>query len=279
LLRTGTPIEELRLADAALLAGVTTGAAYPRFPKGQDEFRMAVLAAILRDAPRYRDVGLTALAGEMLAKDRSTLEPEDVPDVIEAVTAQQQQRMRDDDELPLRLYAVHRVAQANTDAARAIVDELRDRDERTNEEWAMVVKTIAEELGVRPNADVSYHDFEIAVSSLLTGLALRQRTSELPEGIYGRLVEALIIGFFSQKERVPRKTVRQILVGFLNGTKRMTKTQKLLREAMAQESEEGDEAPLAVTSEGVLETVVSEPVRRALEAAQAGSRSQRQRRR
>jgi hypothetical protein len=276
LLRTGTALEELRLTDAAMLANVTTGAAYPRF-RGQGDFRREVTIAVLRDSPKHRDEALDAIA-EVVANTDAPLTVDDIPKLIESVAGRQQEAIRHDTGLAVRLYALSRLAFTDMDdGSGEIRRELQEHDKRMAEEWRGTLKVICTELGIEPAAEsLELEDFEIACSCLLMGLAIRQRTSpDLPRDIYPRLVMALAAGFFDVKPpegTAPRRTrdLRAWLTQKLTRGSRRNRRPKRLPQSQEKLGQLVEEARLPrlpefqVSRDELLGKLASEPIKRAL---------------
>lgn len=288
LLHTGTALEELQLKDAAVLANVTTGAAYPRF-KDQNAFRRDVMFAVLHDSPRHRDAALNAIAKVLQeSKTEDTLlTVDDIPRLIEDVARGQQAAIRDDPALAVRLYALSRLALADVDRSSELRRELHQHDERIAKDWKNTVEVICGELGIEPAADtLKIEDFEIACSCLLLGLAIRQLTSDLPTDIYPRLVMALATGFFDTKppegtppERRRTRDLKTWLTQKLTGTGRKKRPAKPLPDSQKQLGKVVAEWPrrpplpeIDVSREAVLGTLASEPIRRALAGAAPAER-------
>ncbi|HMI98999.1 MAG TPA: hypothetical protein VK488_04105 [Gaiellaceae bacterium] len=222
-MRTGTPIEQLTLADATKLASrrsrtkITTGSAYPRF-HGQDEFRLAVLEAFLFNGPDYSDVALNAIVQaiqEFEDGKSEPLGPEDVPTLIEKVAAEHENVMGADSELALRLYAIWRLQAEGSDYTKRQLAKVRARDEEVNREWARIVATIAKDLGAAPLKGLDYRDIEFGLTAIRTGLLARKETTGIPDGILERLTVCLFLGFFEEVSMARKTTLPQRLATFL----------------------------------------------------------------
>jgi hypothetical protein len=280
LVRTGTPVEQLTLSDAADLASrqtgttVTTGSGYPRFGD-QDGYRLAVLEAFLDDGPSYSDIALNGVsqAIQELGDGKSEfLDADDVPKLIETVAADHEEAMRGDRELALRLYAIWRLKADRSERSLDQLAKLREREELVNKEWAGIVETLARELGASPLADLEYTDFEIALTSLRTGLLARQATTGIPDGILGRLVGTLVLGFFEEARtsKAQRKTVPQKLAEFLSGPS-MRRKQRARRETIRKLAADSVRR-LSPISDDDLDAAGSPAVRRALETIRQGGK-------
>lgn len=275
LLRTGTPIEELRLKDAAMLANLTVGAAYPRFPSGQEEFRREVVSAVLRESPKHRDAALDAIAQSVSRLRAKPLTVKDIPQVINAVAGQQQDAIRNDQTLNVRLYALSRLALGDHDDDLGEVRrELSEYDQRMAEEWRGTLEVICGELGIEPaDETVSLNDFELACSSLLMGLAVRQQTSDLPKDIYPKLVMALAAGFFDVK--APATSERRAHRGF--GIRLIDKLKRKREEPLTRSREKLKElavsprppglGEISMSQDELIGQLASEPVKRALKSS------------
>lgn len=236
LLEDGTPLDELRLTDAVDRASqdgkgpLTTGSAYPRFRGGQSEFRLAVLAhALEKDHARHRADGLDLFADNL----RDQVRPVDIPSLVEVLAGSQEERVRADPGLPLRLYATYRSTEPNDERTTEIRTRLRERDERMNSNWTKAVAELAEELNVQPRKDFEFSHFEIFLTSLLNGLAIRNRTSDVPEGLYAKFVQAAALGFFepkSQRRSLISNVLSRYLQHAMRGRPRPTK-QRILAAA------------------------------------------------
>lgn len=269
LLRTGTPVDELRLADAVALASIdgeiTSGAAYPRFGS-QERFRLAVLASLVEFGPRHRDASIDAFMHELaeLVGDLE-LSAEDVPGVVSRVAEKRQADVSNDGDLALRLYAQTRILSDSTppEFRERLHALLAARDAAVNREWSRIIETLADDLDVLPHKDVDASDLEIAISSLLTGLAIRGMTTELAPDLYGRLICALLAGFYEERKGDrARWTVRGHLLLVLG----RRKSRRLAMEKTNAMRREYAEARDAETSAVADMSSLSDPVRRALAA-------------
>lgn len=266
LLQSGTPIDELRLADAVTLASVdgaeiTTGAAYPRF-RTQERFRLAVLASLVEFGPRHRDASLDAFMHELaeLVGDLP-LEAEDVPGLIWRVAEKRQADIRGDHDLALRLYAQTRILSESTPAEmrERLLTLLTERDAAINGEWARIIETLADDLGVIPHRDLTPSELEIAISSLLTGLAIRGLTTEISPDLYAKLISALLTGSFEErKSKHAHWTVRERLSYLFDKSRRLAMEKTTALQADYEQSRDDEVAPVVDVDS------LSDPVKRAL---------------
>jgi hypothetical protein len=272
LLTSGTRLDELKIADAVELASVEgppvgASTAYRRF-RDQAEFRQAVLRAHLRSAPRHRSVALDVVARtlmEIWAANEGELKPADVPKFLFDVAEEQQRALRDDNDLALRLYALYRLS-FEDEQAQELKEDLRLWDEQINKEWTETVRTLAQEFGVKPLNDLEYEEFEIALTSLLIGVTIRQRTSEVPADVFPRLVGAFVLGYFQREDRDMSVTGR-VLGFFQNSQRRLKHVTSTLKELADLNQLPGQQSLSQAQSQPDLQ--LSEPVRRALAASDA----------
>jgi hypothetical protein len=264
LVRTGTPIEQLTLADAAKFASrrtkrkITTGSAYPRF-HGQDKFRLAVLEAFLFDGPRYSDIALNGIMRaihELEDAKSDSLEPLDIEALVEKVAAEHEDVIRSDSELPLRLYAIWRLTRLEKEGsehAKQQMAKVREREHLENEEWGRIVGKLAEQLGAAPLKDVNIRDLEYGLTALRTGLLARQETTGIPDGILERLTVCLILGFFAKASEAEKATLPERFTSFLRSLSPQSEPPEVITQTLVDESAKSLRRLSPITDEDIEE--------------------------
>ncbi|MFL5963984.1 MAG: hypothetical protein ACJ757_13940 [Gaiellaceae bacterium] len=214
LIEEGTPFHELRLADAVERAAednpeqpLSRGAAYPRFPGGQPQFRLAVLTELLRrEHARHRLEGATSafeqVAAAMELQDHVSVEA--LRDFIESRGRDQLRGVADDALFPLRLYAYGLVGLDPTFPGRAaVIAMLQKRERQSDAEWSKLLDALAREFKLVPRDEFEPDDFEVLLSALVTGLAVRRlyandHERQRLDDLYGRFVAAAALtGYFA----------------------------------------------------------------------------------
>jgi hypothetical protein len=272
LIRTGTAVEEVTIADVLQLIEVedgvrwSAGAVYPRFHT-QEGLRNAVLVQMVKDGPHHRDHALSLIGRQLLgfpedgvldldepAEGEAKATPADIADMIDVVATEQQRLLRDDPEVAIRQYARARIESATDEPTARLREELLKVDETTSQDWRRLLEKLCEDLELRAAGapdELSLADFETALSCLLDGIAVRQKTQPVRDGLYAKLVMALAIGFL-EPERTPRLSMKERFVKHMStrrrDPRRLVKTREhwvqLRRTKVEQEQEHEDAAPL-----------------------------------
>ena len=214
LLEEGTAFHELRLSHAVERARqdepdspITRGAAYPRFPGGQSEFRLVVLAELLtRKSGQNRLKGAMAALDhlvEEMGSDDGPLSAAKLRTLIEEQATEQMRRIAADPSSTLRLYAAGILARDEEFPDRdALLEELRQTDAESARAWRAPLGVLAREYRLAPRKGFELEHFEIFLSALLTGLGVRRLVAsdderELLDALFPRLIAAAAFsGFF-----------------------------------------------------------------------------------
>lgn len=216
LIDEGLAIHEVRLVDACERATsddpsrpITTGAAYPRFPRGQNEFRLCLLSELLRrDHGRHRRAGSDRAHDELedLVRTHQPVPPAGIREYIEHHGSGQIERIGDDPTFPLRLYAMRLLADREDFPERDdLLAELRALDADSDSRWTNSFKVIMLEYGWSARQEFEPDDFELLLGALATGLAVKRLIAPPDElaridHLYASFIAAAAIGFFGSAE-------------------------------------------------------------------------------
>jgi hypothetical protein len=283
LIRTGTAIDDLTIADVLQLVAIedgrvwTSGVVYPRF-RSQESFRNAVLAELVAEGPHYRDRALSKMGSFLLgfpedgtvdfdepAGGAVRVSADEIASMMDAVATEQQHLMQADTGVASRQYARWRLAAAQDEPTQKLRERLIAEERRTSDDWVGLLEGFCRDLELRPAGDfgeLTIRDFEIALSCLLDGMAVRATSEPIREGLYAKLVMALAIGFF-EHESAPQLSMRERVVAHLRtGERKLVKTRQRFIEIM-----EGHAADAADDmADRTAQVQMSAPVARALAA-------------
>ena len=175
--------------------------------------------------------------------------------MIDAVATEQQRLLRDDPEVAYRQYARARIETATDESTARLREDVRQVDETTSENWQRLLEKFCEDLDLRPAGapdELSLADLETALSCLLDGIAVRQKTQPVRDGLYAKLVMALAIGFLEPNEQTPRPPMKDRFVKHMStkrrDPRRLVKTREhwisLQKAKVEQQKNEKTPAPL-----------------------------------
>jgi hypothetical protein len=232
LMNDGVALHDLRLADAVERASaskpdrpLSRGAAYPRF-SSQADFRLAVLREILREGQgaNRREGGQRLL--DLLETEMSRSEPmppKALQELIEKIGAEQIRRIAEDPLFVLRIYALKALEDGLFVGDDELVEKVRALEQDSRQQWTNLLGLLAGEYGLEPRAGLSIADFEMFVSALSGGFAMKRLLASdadrrhLDE-LFGKVVAATALaGFFVVPVDEPRTDVWTIFRRRLRG--------------------------------------------------------------